>query len=230
MSDLDQTTLDDSVTSFIDTARRLSERLRTDRHAPSGSDLVRVHDGTWPLCVVTERSDYNCSADVRLHRHLTWQPSLQIQVFSNGSAPNAIDLGTGTVAGSADLLDLIVRCVEDRADHARGYDLLQTAADVVGALIGPSSSTIIVHAPTRWSALKIVRADGGDVEVPAEASGLLSAVPEMMQPTFWMQAAREDVPPHPRVSLRGRSVVPRPTDPLTVVTMLREHPSTYANA
>jgi hypothetical protein len=220
----------ESIVLFMDTARSLSARLRTDKPAPCQGDPVRVHDGKWPLAVRTDRYHAEGFSNVRLHRHLSWQPSMQIDVYGDGSAPNELDLGTNTAAGTADLIDFIVDLVDRHADHAPAYDLLQTVADVCGALIGPVPMPIIVRAPTPWAAARLYRADEAPLDAPTETTALLAAIPIMVSPTFWVQERREDVPSHPRASLRGWSVVARPTDPMTVARMLRDHPETYADA
>jgi hypothetical protein len=219
----------ESVLLFVETARALSARLRNDAPAPCSGEPVRVHDGSSPLTVQTDLLHGSSLANVRLHRHLSWQPSMQIDVFGDGSTPSGPDLGTDTATGTADLLDMVVGLVENRRDHAPAYDLLQTVADVCGAVIGPVPTPIIVHAPTPWSATRLHRADEVRLDLPDEIAGLLAAIPVMVSPTFWIQSAREDVPAHPRASLRGWSVVARPTDPITVTRAILAYPANDEN-
>jgi hypothetical protein len=221
---------DESTSAFIETARRLSARLRSDRPAPCVDEKVRVHDGKWPLAVVTDRNPSNGSTNVMLHQHVSWRPSLQITAYGNGSSPSAFDLGTDTVAGSADLLDTVLERMTDRTDRKEHHDLLQTAADVCGALTGPISSTVILHAPSPWSTFSLTRADGLPIEVPEEARPLLDALPTMITVDVWIQSEREDVPAHPRGAMRIGSVVARAIDPISVARVLLGHPMNIGNA
>ena len=221
---------DESASAFIETARKLSARLRNDSHAPCADERVRVHDGKWPLAVLTDQNHGNGSTNVMLHQHVSWRPSLQITVYGNGSSPNAMDLGTDTVAGSADLLDTVLARMTGRIDRKEHHDLLQTAADICGALTGPIASTIILHAPSPWSTYRLTRADGLPIEVPDEARPLLDTLPAMTTVDVWIQSDREDVPAHPRGAIRIRSVVARTIDPISVARVLLEHPTNIDNA
>lgn len=215
----------ESVIRFLEVAKRLSRRLRADRAAPLANEKVRVHDGSTPLAVRTERNHHNGSTDVLFHGHVSWRTLLKVTVYGDGSSPSAADLGTDRPAGCAGLLDEVVRRVETRTDHAPQYDLVQTAADVCGALVGRGPSALILYAPTPWSAWRLARADGIDQPAPTEAAGLLSAVPEMLSPSFWIKDEIDDAPSHPCASLRGWSVVAGEIDPMTVARMLLRHPA-----